>query len=119
MPGRRRGRGVSPRKVFVVELDVGEEVRLEVRDPVARLGLHDRARIDTENVARSEQLDLVADRSAVDVEVDGDRRALAGSARTRTQRIDGVDACAEALLQPRQERVGAKRIAHATSRLTS
>ena len=39
-----RGRRVAPREVLVVELDVRQVVGLEVGDPVARLGAHDRAR---------------------------------------------------------------------------
>ncbi len=63
-PGRGVGRvgRVPPRKVLVVELDRGEVVRLEVRDPVARLGAQDRPRVDTDHVAGPVQGDRARDR---------------------------------------------------------
>src|SRR5205807_4681703 len=47
--------------VLVVELDVRQEVRLDVRDPVPWLGPHDRPRVDPNHVARPVELDGLLD----------------------------------------------------------
>ena len=82
-------RRVAPRKILVVELDEGEVVRLEVGDPVARLGAHDVLRIDADHVARADQLEGRADRarrrrrrrSRVDRHRDGGARCARRPAR--------------------------------------
>ena len=45
------GRRVSPRKVFVVEIDGGEIVRLKIGNACARFRADDGSRIDAENIA--------------------------------------------------------------------
>jgi hypothetical protein len=57
----RRCGAVPPREVLVVELDVGQQVRLGVGDPGARLGAGDRPRVHADDVARSVQLDQLGD----------------------------------------------------------
>src|SRR5688572_7078822 len=114
MAGGRGRRRIAPGKVLVIELDVRKEVRLEVGDPVARLGLDDRVRVDSEHVAWTDQLYGVADRCAVDVEVDANRCALDRRARAGTERIDGVDPSAKSLTYPGEKGVGLEWVAHAT-----
>ncbi|TMM27986.1 MAG: hypothetical protein E6F99_30645 [Actinobacteria bacterium] len=52
-------RAVPPREVLVVELDERQEVRVEVGDPVARLGAHDGAPVHADDVARAVQRHVV------------------------------------------------------------
>jgi hypothetical protein len=58
---RRRGR-VAPREILVVEVDGREVVRLEVGDPLTRLGAHDRKRVDASDVARAVKLNVLQNR---------------------------------------------------------
>ncbi|RSN20415.1 hypothetical protein DL990_40410 [Amycolatopsis sp. WAC 01416] len=58
-PFRRvvRFRGaVAPGEVLVIELDVGQEVRLEIGDARPRLGAGDGSRIDADDVTRPVEL---------------------------------------------------------------
>ena len=55
-PAANATRGVAPREVLVVELDERQVVRLEVRDPVPRLGAHERLEIEPDDVAGAVQL---------------------------------------------------------------
>jgi len=112
-----RGR-VAPRKILVVELDVREVVRLEVRNVVARLDAHDRAPVDADDVAGAENRHgpaLVDEFGAA-----ADLRAVR-SKRHRHFRANpdgvvevvGLDLVGETLAHPGQERIGAERARHA------
>ena len=57
MRGRvRRHRCVAPRKVFIVEIDRGQVIRLEVGDAGTRFRANDLLGLNGRDVARSDEL---------------------------------------------------------------
>src|SRR5437868_14029924 len=52
-------RRVTPRKILVVKIDVRKIVRLEISDPIARLGLEKRTLLNANDIARPVQLNLL------------------------------------------------------------
>src|SRR5215468_12245430 len=52
-------RRVTPRKIFVVKIDVRKIVRLEISDPIVRLGLKKGTLFNANDVAGAVQLNLL------------------------------------------------------------
>ena len=74
----------QPRQRRLAELEVGEVVRLEVRRAGGRLGAHDLARINSQDVARAMHLDLGGGNDGpVDLDADVDSQPVG-------QRVAGV-----------------------------
>src|SRR5688500_6038598 len=61
----RRSGCIAPREILVVKLDGGQIIRLEIGDPVARLGADDGAAFDAGDVARPVQADRPRDAFAL------------------------------------------------------
>jgi hypothetical protein len=113
----RARRGVAPRKVFVVELDVREVIRLEIGDPVFRLGFDDGSALDADDVARTEQADRARNRHVRDRGADALDVQHHLDVHVRSQRwVRGGlvlrDAIAQPLPEPRKKRVGREWMRH-------
>ena len=113
-------RCVPPGEILVVEVDGDEVVRLEVRDPVARLGADDRARIDADEIARAVERDVLRQRlrelrAARDRIADELQLDMRGRARLHAVvAVCGGDRVPDAAPEPRQERIR-RQAAHAAT----
>ena len=118
-----RGRRVPPEEVLVVEVDRRQVVRLEVRDPVARLRPQDRPLVDSHQVAGPVEGDVlfevVSERfaaghgSAAQFEFD----LRGGAGRHFGVFVGGGDHVRDAAAVPGQEAVGRQPAHAATSKL--